>query len=58
MKLEPRIERLEARVPDISNRVTEIILVGVDRHGNTVGPTASAYFEGGQWTQFEENTLR
>ena len=49
MKLEPRIERLEARLPDDTEKVDRIELV--DLNGRV--PTAVSSFENGRWTDFD-----
>lgn len=56
MKLEPRIERLEARQPDDAP-VTEITLVGVDSKGSVL-IQATARFVDGRYTPFEMSSRR
>lgn len=49
MKIELRVERLEARVPDDTEKVDRIELV--DPIGGV--PTAVSSFENGRWTDFD-----
>lgn len=55
MKLEPRIERLEARSPDVDLRVDRIELHGAGT--NDQNPAVSR-FENGRWTPFERRERR
>lgn len=57
MRLEPRIERLEARMPDDTPSVNEIVLVGIGEHGEVLSRAVS-YAENGQWTKFAQGMTR